>query len=61
MSNNEDMEVEFDCGHGLQCTNENNEGYEARGNKGSSRGVKEKEREQLQREQAKKLDHHSNQ
>jgi hypothetical protein len=33
--------------------NNNNKGHEARGNKGGSRGENEKEREQLQREQAK--------
>jgi hypothetical protein len=47
MSNNEDMEVDFDRGHGLQGTNENIEGHAARGNKGGSR-VNEKEREQIQ-------------
>jgi hypothetical protein len=60
-SNTEDMEVDFGRGHGLQGTNENSEGHEARVNKGGRCGVKEKERKQLQREQTQKLDHHSKQ
>jgi hypothetical protein len=50
MSNTEDMEVEFGRGRGLQGTNENSEGHEARGNKGGSRGVNEKEKERLHQE-----------
>jgi hypothetical protein len=34
MSNNEDMEVGIDRGHGLQVMKEKSEGHEARGNKG---------------------------
>jgi hypothetical protein len=56
MSNNEDMEVDVDRGHEQQRTYENIEGYEVRGNKAGSRGVNEKEREQLQREKGEKPD-----
>jgi hypothetical protein len=42
MSNNEDMEVDLDRGHGLQGMHENSKGHEARGNKGGSCGVNEK-------------------
>jgi hypothetical protein len=41
MSNNEDTEIDFDLGHGLQGRNENIEGHEA-SYKGGSRGVNEK-------------------
>jgi hypothetical protein len=61
MSNNEDIEVDYDRVHGLQGTNENSEGHEERGKKGGSRGDNEKEREQLQREQTQKLDHNNKQ
>jgi hypothetical protein len=59
MSNNEDMEVDTDSGHGLRGTHKNSEGHAARGNKGSSRGVNENDREHLQQEQDKKQGHHS--
>jgi hypothetical protein len=39
MSNKEDMEVDFECSQGLQGTNENIEGHEARGNKGGFCGA----------------------
>jgi hypothetical protein len=61
MSNNDDMEVFTDRGRGPRSTADNIEGQEARGNKGGSRGEDESEREQLQREQAGKIDHHSKQ
>jgi hypothetical protein len=48
MSNNEDMEVDVDRGHGLQGTDNNNKRHEARGNKSGTRDVNEKEREHLQ-------------
>jgi hypothetical protein len=61
MSNNEDMEGDVDRIHGLQGTDENIEGHEARGNKGGSCGGTEKEREQIQREKGKKPDQHNTQ
>jgi hypothetical protein len=45
MSNNEDMEVDVDRGHGLQGTDHNNKSHEARGNEARTRDVNEKERE----------------
>jgi hypothetical protein len=39
MSNNEDMVVDVDRGHGLQRTDDNIEGHAVRGNKAGSRGV----------------------
>jgi hypothetical protein len=53
------MEVDVDRGHGLQGTDDNNEGHEVRGNKSGSRGANEKEREQLQRDKGKKPDQHN--
>jgi hypothetical protein len=61
MSNNEDMEIDFDRGQGLQGTNENIEVHEAKGNKGGSCRGNEKEREQLQREQSNKPYQHNKQ
>jgi 23S rRNA G2069 N7-methylase RlmK/C1962 C5-methylase RlmI len=59
MSNNEDMEVDVDRGHGLQDTDDNIEGHEVRGNKAGSRDVNEKEREQLHREKGEKPGQHN--
>jgi hypothetical protein len=56
MSNNEDMEVDVDRGHGLQGTDDNNKSHEARGNEARTRDVNEKEREQGQREKGKNPD-----
>jgi hypothetical protein len=61
MSNNEDMEVDVDRGHGLQGTDDNNKSNEARGNEARTRDVNEKEREQVQREKGKKSDQHNRQ
>jgi hypothetical protein len=61
MSNNEDMEVDVDRGHGLQGTDDNNKSHEARGSEAGTRDVNEKEREQVQREKRKKPDQHNRQ
>jgi hypothetical protein len=61
MSSNDYMEVDTDHGHGLRGMNDNSEVHESRGNKGGSHGDNENEREQLQQEQAKKLDCHRKQ
>jgi hypothetical protein len=61
MSNNDDMEVDLNRGQGLQGTDENIEGHEARGNKGGSHRGNEKERYQPQREQYQKPDQHNKQ
>jgi hypothetical protein len=53
MSNNEDMEVNVDRDHGLQGMVDNNKSHDAKGNKSGTRGVNEKEREQVQREKGK--------
>jgi hypothetical protein len=55
MSNNEDMEVITDRGHGLRGTNKNSEGHAAKGKKRGYRAVKENDREHLQQEQDKKI------
>jgi hypothetical protein len=55
MSKNDDMEVDTNRGHGLRVMTDKSEQQEARGNKGGARGANENDREQLQREQAKKL------
>jgi hypothetical protein len=61
MSNNEDMEVNVDRGHGLQGTDDNNKSHEARGNEARTRNVNEKGREQVQREKGKTPDQHNRQ
>jgi hypothetical protein len=61
MSNNDDMEVDVDRGHGLQCMDDKNKRHEARGNKAGTRDVNEKEREQVHREKGKKPDKHNRQ
>jgi hypothetical protein len=45
MSNNDEMDVEKDRGHGLQAPNKKNEGHGVRGQTCSSHGTSENERE----------------
>jgi hypothetical protein len=61
MSNNDDMEVDVDRGHGLHGMDDNNKRHEARGNKTGTRDVNEKERDQVQREKGEKPDKHNRQ
>jgi hypothetical protein len=46
MSNNDEMDVEQDRGHGLRAPNKKNEGHGVRGHTGGSRGASENERVQ---------------
>jgi hypothetical protein len=55
MSNNEDMEIDFDRGRGLRGTTDKSDQQKARGNKSDHRGLEEREREQRQREYIRKL------
>jgi hypothetical protein len=43
MSNNDEMQVDHDRGHGLRAPNKNNEGHGSRGHTGGSRGAIENE------------------
>jgi hypothetical protein len=45
MSNNEDMEIDFDRGRGLRGTTDKSDKQKARGNKSDHRGLEERERE----------------
>jgi hypothetical protein len=55
MSNNEDMEIDFDCGRGLQGTTDKIDQQKARGKKSDHRGLEERGGEQRQREYTRKL------
>jgi hypothetical protein len=46
MSNNDEIDVEKDRGHGLRAPNKTTEGHGVRGQTGSSHGTSENEREQ---------------
>jgi hypothetical protein len=51
MSNNDEMDVEKDRGHGLRAPKKKNEGHGVRGQTDGSHGTRENEREQGQLEQ----------
>jgi hypothetical protein len=51
MSNNDEMQVDHDRGHGKRAPNKKNEGHGSRGHTGGSRGASENEREQVHQEQ----------
>jgi hypothetical protein len=51
MSNNDEMDVEKDRGHGLRAPHKKNEGHGVRGKTGGSHGTSENEREQGHLEQ----------
>jgi hypothetical protein len=59
MSNNDDMEIDLDCGRGrgLRGTTDNSEQQKSRGNKSDHRGLEERERAQRQREYIIKRQH----
>jgi hypothetical protein len=51
MSNNDEMDIEKDRGHGLRAPNKEHEGHGVRGQTGGSHGTSENEREQGHLEQ----------